>query len=250
MGTLISFAIISLFAGMYSLATSLNEGGTGGFFWVVAIILNLAVVIRMLYERIRRKDKRFRTGQLVYIVGIIVAAISWVILLCSKITEENFAIVTLLLGLCPALWTVIFNVGGQYLVCFLNTRNKPEESPFDQFFLPTGESREIQKHLRSFFGWAGVILIAVAVCLLVIGILDSGDSVPSYSYSNCYKCDNVGRYVQNGKLVTCTACNGAGYIANKLSNDSGNIMTGIALLFGALGAGSIVMTKALKDKES
>lgn len=51
MGTLIIWAIISTFVGLFSYTLSLENGGNGGFLLVIAIILNVATVIRMFHKK-------------------------------------------------------------------------------------------------------------------------------------------------------------------------------------------------------
>lgn len=140
------------------------------------------------------------------------------------------------------LWTVIFNIGGNYLACYVNTRNKSDESPLDSFFLPGGESREIKKHLRSAFTFIGVILIVVAIILFLVGGLDSLDN-GNLEYNDCGICGGGGKF--QGK--TCSYCGGLGGIAKP--GVGTNDMAGTALWLAVFGAGSLVLVKFLKDEE-
>ena len=245
MGGLLAAASISAFIGLFAMVLSMEAGGTGGFFLLIALAINVAAIIRLFIEKKNKENVKFKTSQIVYIISGIICAIagSYVVFMGWK----SAAFISILFYI--AFVVMIFDsmiVSFNYLVCYLQIRNGTGKG---EFFMPSTENRNIKKHLRVAFGWLGAILIVVAACLLVIGIRDSGDSLPRYSFSDCYRCDNVGRYVQNGKLVTCTACNGAGYIANKLSNDGGNIVNGVTLWLGALGIGSLAMIKVLKDNE-
>ena len=241
MGILLICAGISSFVGVLGFILALRSGGSGVLLLIIALATNAAACISLIYEKSKHYNVRFKVFHLIYMVSVLVTVCFGGYVVIAGLKSSIFMTILFYIGFVVMLFVGPF-VALDYYACNSLSRFSTEQR---EFFLPANQSRNVKKNLRTTFAFVGAFLLLIAVCIFIGGEIASNDS-GDLAFTDCYKCDGVGRYTnRKGIIVSCESCNGSGVGAYK--EDGENIFGSPALWMGIIGLGSLAMTRVLKE---
>lgn len=192
MGYFILAANISLWVGLLGTATSLGNNSdltSWPAFWI-AIVINVATIIRLWIEKRKYKGTKFSTSQMAYFISIACIAVGVLHFTLNGRDSSLLMLIPLLGGVFVAIFACLI-IGVEYLA--LRNQKGAYEGK-EHIFKPADYNRgEVASEmLRKLLIGAVVIAVIVAVVLFCMSGDDSSNSGSSSNNSGSSRCNNCG----------------------------------------------------------
>lgn len=241
MGYFILAANISLWVGLLGTATSLGNNSdltSWPAFWI-AIVINVATIIRLWIEKRKYKGTKFSTSQMAYFISIACIAVGVLHFTLNGRNSSLLMLIPLLGGVFVAIFACLI-IGAEYLA--LRNQKGAYEGK-EHIFKPADYNRRAvaSTALRKILIGMGSLAIVVAVILFLVGGWDSLDN-GDWEKRTCAWCGGSGR-VSSGE--SCPKCDGFGGFLGKGS--TANYAVSPALWIGGVGIAMIVIGSRFKD---